>query len=337
MFALFCCCTFLLICSTNIHQFFLYFFLFPSDSEESDDDLTIGRTTCLLDKEDLDKSILFMLEQENQLRVKKKKKRRRKPSACPCPRTVVALARGSLARRRPWIALARRCPHPREEKDRGDKLSISQSRVALNLANFCYRKDLERIFIKVALCLVLCSAEVVDSHLSAVRRDHEKISQIEERRIRDDAALEEAKKKAVLEEKLHQEKAKAEAEAEVSLFQGLQFRYLPPGTGGTYWSARLSAKLRATKLAEEAERAALEAAQRAAEEAAESKAAASEDAKKKSMDHDEEERKERGSFSKVPKEVQLTTGNQIFHYLFIESSLRFAILVCTIVPINSWY
>ncbi|RRT78097.1 hypothetical protein B296_00026512, partial [Ensete ventricosum] len=97
------------------------------------------------------------------------------------------------------------------------------------------------------------------------------------------------------------------------------------------------AKLRATKLAEEAERAALEAAQRAAEEAAESKAAASEDAKKKSMDHDEEERKERGSFSKVPKEVQLTTGNQIFHYLFIESSLRFAILVCTIVPINSWY
>ncbi|RZR98114.1 hypothetical protein BHM03_00027416 [Ensete ventricosum] len=187
MFALFCCCTFLLICSTNIHQFFLYFFLFPSDSEESDDDLTIGRTTCLLDKEDLDKSILFMLEQENQLRVK--------------------------------------------------KLSISQSRVALNLANFCYRKDLERI---VALCLVLCSAEVVDSHLSAVRRDHEKISQIEERRIRDDAALEEAKKKAVLEEKLHQEKAKAEAEAEVSLFQGLQFRYLPPGTGGTYWSARLS-------------------------------------------------------------------------------------------------
>lgn len=69
MFVLFYCCTFLLICSTNIHQFFWYSF-FPSDSEESDDDLTIGRTTCLLDKEDLDKSILFMLEQENQLRVK---------------------------------------------------------------------------------------------------------------------------------------------------------------------------------------------------------------------------------------------------------------------------
>lgn len=64
--------------------------------------------------------------------------------------------------------------------------------------------------------MVCCSAEVVDSHLSAVRRDHEKRSQIEERRIRDDAALEEAKKKAVLEEKLRQEKAKAEAE--VSLF-----------------------------------------------------------------------------------------------------------------------
>lgn len=74
----------------------------------------------------------------------------------------------------------------------------------------------------------------------------------------------------------------------------------------------MQAKLRAAKLAEEAERVALEAAQRAAAEAAESKAANSEDTKKKSMDHNEEETKERGSVSEVPKEVQLTTGNQMF-------------------------
>lgn len=48
----------------------------------------------------------------------------------------------------------------------------------------------------------------------AVQRDHEHRSQIEERKIRDDAAYEEAKRKekSLLEEKLRQEKAKAEAE-----------------------------------------------------------------------------------------------------------------------------
>jgi hypothetical protein len=47
-----------------------------------------------------------------------------------------------------------------------------------------------------------------------VQRDHEQKSQIVERRIRDDAALEEAKRKeqAVKEEKLRQERAQQEAE-----------------------------------------------------------------------------------------------------------------------------
>jgi len=47
-----------------------------------------------------------------------------------------------------------------------------------------------------------------------VQRDHEQKSQIVERRIRDDAALEEAKRKeqAVKEEKLRQERARQEAE-----------------------------------------------------------------------------------------------------------------------------
>jgi nucleoporin GLE1 len=47
-----------------------------------------------------------------------------------------------------------------------------------------------------------------------VQRDHEQKSQIVERRIRDDAALEEAKRKeqATKEEKLRQERARQEAE-----------------------------------------------------------------------------------------------------------------------------
>ncbi|XP_021905609.1 protein GLE1 isoform X3 [Carica papaya] len=86
-------------------------------------------------------------------------------------------------------------------------------------------------------------AEALDNHLTAVQRDHELKSQIEERRIRSDAAYEEAKRreKALQEEKLRQEKVKAEAEA----------------------------KLRA----EEAKRVALEAEKKAAKEAAEREAA----------------------------------------------------------------
>ncbi|XP_062110478.1 mRNA export factor GLE1 [Humulus lupulus] len=85
-------------------------------------------------------------------------------------------------------------------------------------------------------------AEALDNHLTAIQRDHELRSQIEERKIRSDAAYEGAKRKekALLEEKLRQEKAKAEAEA----------------------------KLRA----EEANRAAMEAQRREAKEAAEREA-----------------------------------------------------------------
>lgn len=86
-------------------------------------------------------------------------------------------------------------------------------------------------------------AEGLDNHLTAVQRDHELKSQIEERKIRSDAAHEEAKRreKALQEERLRQEKAKAEAEAKLK--------------------------------AEEANRAALEAERIAAKEAAEKEAA----------------------------------------------------------------
>ncbi|KAH7570391.1 hypothetical protein JRO89_XS05G0099400 [Xanthoceras sorbifolium] len=66
------------------------------------------------------------------------------------------------------------------------------------------------------------SAEALDNHLTAVQRDHELKSQIEERKIRSDAAYEEAKRKekALQEEKLRQEKAKVEAEAKLRAEMG---------------------------------------------------------------------------------------------------------------------
>nr|TKW40084.1 hypothetical protein SEVIR_1G222900v2 [Setaria viridis] len=98
-------------------------------------------------------------------------------------------------------------------------------------------------------------AEVLDKHLSMVQRDHEQKSQIVERRIRDDAALEEAKRKeqAIKEEKLRQERARQEAEAR---------------------------QKEAAKLAAEARKTAFEAAQKEAaeKEAAEKEAAKSREA-----------------------------------------------------------
>ncbi|QCE13142.1 GLE1-like [Vigna unguiculata] len=63
-------------------------------------------------------------------------------------------------------------------------------------------------------------AEALDNHLTAVQRDRELRSQIEERKIRSDAAAyEEAKRKAAF-EKLQQEKARAEAEAAMEAEKG---------------------------------------------------------------------------------------------------------------------
>ncbi|EPS61957.1 hypothetical protein M569_12836, partial [Genlisea aurea] len=57
-------------------------------------------------------------------------------------------------------------------------------------------------------------AEALDNHLTSIQRDLEQKSQLEERRIRDDAAREEAKRRerALLEEKMLQERIKAEEE-----------------------------------------------------------------------------------------------------------------------------
>lgn len=67
----------------------------------------------------------------------------------------------------------------------------------------------------IPILVYYCSAEALDSHLSLIQRDHEQRSQIEERRIKDDAALEEAKKR---EKALHEARVyQAKLEAEVSI------------------------------------------------------------------------------------------------------------------------
>lgn len=57
--------------------------------------------------------------------------------------------------------------------------------------------------------------------MTTVQHHHEQISQREERKIRSDAAFEEAKRKekAILEDKKRQEKVKAEAEVCCQLFE----------------------------------------------------------------------------------------------------------------------
>ncbi|WOL16878.1 protein GLE1 [Canna indica] len=225
-----------------------------SDSEESSDDFPIETTSYLMDKQSLENSIIFELELENQMRVKEELR-------CKLAE-LESLQRNEIngsASSNSWLA---KYVEERQELDR--KLDKQ------------YRRKI---------------AEVLDNHLSAVARDHEQRSQIEERRIRDDAALEEAKKKALLVEKLRQEKAKAEAEA----------------------------KLRAAKLAEEVEMAVREAAQNAAKEAARIKeAAASEGAKKESVNHNEET-KETIPVSKMSEEVQTSNGIKV---LAAEAALR---------------
>nr|GMD40341.1 protein GLE1 isoform X2 [Ipomoea batatas] len=120
-------------------------------------------------------------------------------------------------------------------------------------------------------------AEALDDHLIAVQRDHEHRSQIEERRIRDDAAREEAKKreKALQEEKARLEKVRAEAE--------------------------MQAKLEAERI-EKAKVAELEAQRKAAEEAAEKKA--SENVKNNTADAPEVVNKVSGQAVELGSDVQ---------------------------------
>lgn len=182
-----------------------------SESEESDDELHIEATEPhLLYKRSIEEGILFELEHEHRLKVKEEVRSK--------VAELEAYQKAEIERSASAMARVEKYTETRREMDkRLDKQ---------------YQRKI---------------AEVLDKHLSAIQRDHEQRSQIEERRIRDDAALEEAKRKekALHEEKVRQERAKAEAEA----------------------------KMKAEKLAEAQKKALEDAAERAAKEAAEKEAA----------------------------------------------------------------
>ncbi|KAH0866320.1 hypothetical protein HID58_083531 [Brassica napus] len=78
------------------------------------------------------------------------------------------------------------------------------------------RKEVER---KLDLQYQRKVAEALDTHLTAIQREHEIKSQIEERKIRSEEAQEEARRRerARQEEKIRQEKARAEAEMQAKL------------------------------------------------------------------------------------------------------------------------
>lgn len=180
-----------------------------SDSEESGDELD-GRVTPyhLMEKRSLEKSILLELEREHHLKIQEEV--RSKLSALEvCHQNEIQRTISAFARLQKYA-------ESRKEIDR--RLDVHFQR-------------------KIA--------EILDKHLSMVQRDHEQKSQIVERRIRDDAAVEEAKRReqAMKEDKIKQERTRQEAETRQKA---------------------------AAKLAAEAQKAAYEAAQK---EAAETEAA----------------------------------------------------------------
>ncbi|KAH9772936.1 protein GLE1 [Citrus sinensis] len=182
--------------------------LYLSESDDSDDDVTLGGESYLMDEVGLADGALVELTHQHQLGVKEE------------IRNLISTLETQLISENEQSnsALAQ------VEKDRDMRREMDRKNDTV------YQRKI---------------AEALDNHLTAVQRDHELKSQIEERKIRSDAAYEEAKRKerALQEEKIRQEKVKAEAE--------------------------MQAKLRA----EEAKRAALEAEKRAAKEAAEREAA----------------------------------------------------------------
>ncbi|KAH7515639.1 hypothetical protein FEM48_Zijuj10G0047900 [Ziziphus jujuba var. spinosa] len=173
-----------------------------SESDDSDGELSLEVQPYLMEEVGLVEGALFELTLEHELRVKDEIRNK-----------ISALETDLMNENQKYNSALNRIEKYREARRESERKLDTQ-----------YQRKI---------------AEALDNHLTAIQRDHERKSQIEERKIRSDAAYEEAKRreKALQEEKLRQEKAKAEAEA----------------------------KLRA----EEAKRAALEAQKRAEKEAAE--------------------------------------------------------------------
>ncbi|CAK9180536.1 unnamed protein product, partial [Ilex paraguariensis] len=151
--------------------------LYLSDSDDSEDELTLGTQLQLMNRVGLVEGALSELAHEHQLSITEE------------IRNQILALEGDLINENEKFtsALVRVEKYTEAQREIDRKLDMQYQR---------------RI------------AEALDNHLTAVQRDHEYRSQIEERKIRDDAALEEAKKKekTLQEEKLRQEKINAEAE-----------------------------------------------------------------------------------------------------------------------------
>lgn len=146
-----------------------------SDGVDSDIESTSGKQLSLMDKGGVIEGALLELSHEHQLTVAEE------------IRTQLSAFGTDLT----------------NEKD---KLSHAISRAEKNKEA---RRELDR---KRDLQYQRQIAEALDNHLTDVQRHHEYKSQIEEKKIRDDAAIEEAKRKqiALQEEKIRQERLKVE-------------------------------------------------------------------------------------------------------------------------------
>uniref|UniRef100_A0ACD6A0R7 Uncharacterized protein n=1 Tax=Avena sativa TaxID=4498 RepID=A0ACD6A0R7_AVESA len=147
--------------------------------EESGDELDCSGTSySLMEKRSIEKSILLELEREHHLKIQEEV-RRKLSSLEVCHQNEIQRTISAFARLQKYA-------ESRKELDR--RLDVQFQR-------------------KIA--------EVLDKHLSMVQSDHEQKSQIVERRIRDDAAVEEAKRReqSMKEEKIKQERTRLEAEA----------------------------------------------------------------------------------------------------------------------------
>ncbi|XP_075096656.1 mRNA export factor GLE1-like isoform X6 [Nicotiana tabacum] len=156
--------------------------IYLSDSDHSEEGLGIELQHDLMDKVGLVESALSELAHEHQL-------------------TIAEEMRDQLS------ALEA------EVMDENEKLASTLERVERNTEA---QREMSR---KFDMQYQRKIAEALDDHLTAVQRDHEHRSQIEERRIRDDAAREEAKRKekALQEEKARQEMIRAEAKVQARL------------------------------------------------------------------------------------------------------------------------
>ncbi|XP_022151744.1 protein GLE1 isoform X2 [Momordica charantia] len=152
--------------------------IFLSDSEDSDNESSIGARAYLMEDVDLVESYVAQLTHDHQLNMKEE-------------------IRNQLTRVGTELTML------------NEKTNVAFSQIE---KYYEARREADR---RLDTQYQRQIAEGLDKYLTDIQRDHELISQIEERKIRSDAAFEEAKRKekAALEEKKRQEKAKAEAEA----------------------------------------------------------------------------------------------------------------------------